>query len=91
MPEPAYQPPVSKLLTYGDLNKMKLKSWPNYVIRLGFTAEHIPELLRMISDRVLWEADSDSLEVWATAHAWRTLAQLGAIELIDPLMALFRE
>lgn len=91
MPEPAtpYQPPVSKLLTFGDLNKMKLRTWPDYVTKLGFTSEHIPELLRMMSDRALWEADSDSLEVWATAHAWRALAELQAIEMIDPLMELF--
>lgn len=91
MLEPAYQPPVAKLLTFGDLNQMKLKSWPDYVTKLGFTAEHIPELLRMMSDRDLWEADSDSLEVWATAHAWRALAQLGAIEIIDSLLELFRD
>lgn len=91
MPEFDYQPPVAKLLTYGDLNQMKLKSWPNYVTKLGFTAEHVPELLRMLNDRNLWQADSDSLEVWATAHAWRTLAQLGAIELIDSLTALLRK
>src|SRR5207245_1219672 len=36
-------------------------------------------------------ADSDSLEVWAPIHAWRTLGQLRAEAAIEPLLPLFEE
>jgi len=83
-----YRSPVNKLLTYGDCHNFK--GWPNY-LDLGLTEEHIPELIRMATDEELNWADSDSLEVWAPIHAWRTLGQLKAEEAIEPLMNLFHE
>lgn len=80
-------PPTSRLLTYGEA---KLKDWPDY-LTLGFTEEHVPELLRMMSDEDLIWADSESLEVWAPVHAWRVLGQLRAEAAIDPLISLFDE
>jgi hypothetical protein len=85
-----YTHPVSQLLTYGDCRKGG-KKWPDYVQELGFTAEHVPQLIQLMTDEALWIADFDSLEVWATAHAWRVLAQLKAVEAIEPLLALFVE
>ncbi len=85
-----YTPPVSQLLTYGDCKKWG-KQWPDYVQELGVTSEHIPQLIQLMTDEALWVADSDSPEVWATAHAWRVLAQLQAVEAIAPLLALFAE
>ncbi|NJN21742.1 MAG: hypothetical protein HC812_11885 [Leptolyngbya sp. RL_3_1] len=85
-----YTPPVSQLLTYGDCRKLG-KQWPNYVQELGLTTDHIPQLIQLMTDEALWVADSDSLEVWSTAHAWRALAQLKAIAAIEPLLALFAD
>ena len=83
-----YAEPVKTLLTYGSCQEMS--GWPNY-LEIGFTHEHIPELIRMVTDRELLWADQDSIEVWAPVHAWRTLGQLGAEEAIKPLIALFSE
>ncbi|MEJ2285766.1 MAG: hypothetical protein P8X85_19490 [Desulfobacterales bacterium] len=83
-----YAEPVKTLLTYGSCQEMS--GWPNY-LEIGFTHEHIPELIRMVTDRKLLWADQDSIEVWAPVHAWRTLGQLGAEEAIKPLIGLFSE
>lgn len=80
-----YTPPVEKLLTYGDVSE--LPDWPDY-LTLGFTSEHIPELIRMATDMELHEADSESLEVWGPLHAWRTLAQLKAEAAVKPLLGI---
>jgi len=84
---PSYAPPLTHLLTYGDCRK--LRHWPDYV-KLGFGPEHVPELVRMALDEDLHWADSDSLEVWAPIHAWRTLAQLRAEAAGEPLLALLQ-
>ena len=84
----SYSPPVDLLLAYGDCRSFR--EWPNY-LELGFGREHIPELIRMATDDELNWADSDSSEVWAPVHAWRTLGQLRAEASIDPLLRLFDE
>jgi hypothetical protein len=66
MTEFDYTAPVSDLLTLGDCREMRI--WPNY-LALGIGPEHIPDLIRMVEDDELNWADSDSLEVWAPAHA----------------------
>ncbi len=80
-----YTPIVAQLLTYGDCGHME--EWPDY-LSLGMTDEQIPELILMIRDEALHLADSDSLEVWAPIHAWRTLGQLRAEAAIVPLLRL---
>jgi hypothetical protein len=45
----------------------------------------------MVGDPELNWAESDTLEVWAPVHAWRSLGQLRAEAAIDPLIALFDE
>ncbi len=84
----SYTPPVDKLLTYGEANNAASKDWPDYR-ELGLGPEHIPDLIRMTTDDRLNGADSDSLEVWAPVHAWRTLGQLRAEAAIEPLITLF--
>ena len=81
-----YTPPVDLLLVYGD--PRKFREWPDY-LSLGFTEADVPELIRMALDPALNWADSESLEVWAPIHAWRTLGQLRAQASIEPLLALF--
>lgn len=78
-----YQEPVSKLLTYGESDRSRV--WPNY-LSLGFTEKDIPELIKMLLDDKLNNSKSDSLEVWAPLHAWRTLGQLKAVTAIEPLL-----
>ena len=82
-----YTFPVKQLLTHSDCLEISndFSKWPNY-LELGFTEEHIPQLIQMATDDDLNCADSESLEVWAPAHAWRTLGQLRAEEAIKPLL-----
>ena len=81
-----YSSPVKKLLTYGDCREFK--DWPDY-LKLGFTKAHVPELIKMATDEEFNLLDSEEIEVWAPAHAWRTLGQLKAKEAIEPLITLF--
>ncbi|MDM8566709.1 SEC-C metal-binding domain-containing protein [Candidatus Halobeggiatoa sp. HSG11] len=82
-----YTSPVSKLLTYGNCltTSSTFEKWPNY-LELGFNEKHIPQLMTMVTDDELNDANSDGLEVWAPTHAWRTLGQLQAVEAVEPLL-----
>lgn len=82
-----YGPPVDQLLTYGEGQSVSPDDWPNY-LALGLGPEHIPDLIRMATDEDLNWADSDSLEVWAPLHAWRTLGQFRAEAAVAPLLTL---
>ncbi|NJL46480.1 MAG: hypothetical protein HC929_01835 [Leptolyngbyaceae cyanobacterium SM2_5_2] len=85
-----YTPPVNRLLTYGDASKMP-SGWPNYVEELGLTPDDVPELIRLMTDTKFWDMASEKVEVWSTLHAWRALAQLQALEMLDPLLGMFAE
>ena len=82
-----YTQPVAQLLTYGDPREET--EWPDY-LSLGFTEEHIPELIKMAIDEDLNWTRSDCPEIWAPIHAWRALGQLKTEQAIEPLMALFK-
>ena len=84
-----YSPPVDQLLTLGDCGETTQK-WPDYPA-LGIGPEHVPDLIRLATDRELIWADLEGLEVWAPIHAWRALGQLRAEAAIEPLMRLFHE
>ncbi len=84
-----YSTPVATLLTYGDC--LHKKDWPDYRSELGIKQKHIPELIRMATDPSLHQADSESLEVWGPVHAWRALAQLKAVEAVEPLLSLLND
>ena len=86
MSDSSYLPPVDRLLTYGDARNLIVS--PSYA-DLGFAPEHIPDLIRLATDRQLLQSDSDSLEVWAPVHAWRVLGQLRAEAASAPLLSLF--
>lgn len=84
----AYTAPVAKLLTYRHLTINDLpKPWPDY-LKLGLSREHVPELIQMATDSDLHTAPAKSVKVWAPLHAWRALAQLRAVEAIQPLLLL---
>ncbi len=81
-----YTEPVSSLLTYGSADN--INDWSVY-LELGLAKEHIPELIKMVGDEKLNQADVDSNEVWAPMHAWRTLGILRATEAIPTLIDQF--
>ncbi len=85
----SYPAPLDKLLTYGDA-RQGLANWADY-LALGFGPEHISDLMRMTTDMALNLADSESLEVWAPAHALRVLGALHAQEIVRPMLAFLEE
>ncbi len=86
----SYSPPVAQLLTLGDpQGAWTPEKWRDYP-GMGLGPEHIPELIRMVTDEDLLWADPESLEVWAPLHAWRALGQLHAEAAIEPLIGLLR-
>lgn len=82
----SYQPPVDKLLTYGDAQGAT-DNWPDY-LALGLTADHVPELIRMALDPELYSVDWNHPQFSAPIHALRALGQLHAEAAIDPLIPL---
>lgn len=90
-----YTEPVSKLLT---LEEPEIDSRADY-LEMGFTREHIPELIRLLEDKELrWMErpddfpDEENLPEWyAQIHAWRALAQLKAEEALPALLGILHE
>ncbi len=78
-----YTAPVSSLLTYGDAGN--IRDWSKYMT-LGFTQEHISELIKVLQDENLADWNADGVEVWVQVHAWRILGQLQAIAAIPALI-----
>lgn len=85
----SYPPPVDRLLTLGE-EAANTHPWPDYR-ELGLTEEHIPELIRMVTDEQLNHAPGDTPEVWAPLHAWRALGQLRAEAAVEPLVSVLKE
>ncbi|CAN5899444.1 hypothetical protein BH23GEM7_BH23GEM7_17960 [soil metagenome] len=82
-----YAPPVDQLLTLGDPDQEERRDY----LELGVGEEHIPDLIRMATDRELIEADYETAEYYAPMHAWYALGQLRAEAAIEPLIARFHE
>lgn len=81
--------PVSQLLTLGETD---IHASRNY-LKMGFTREHIPDLIRLVEDEELrnlpWDEKGNvPPQVYAQVHGWRALAQLGAGEAIPSFIAL---
>jgi len=81
-----YTDPVSKLLTLGEAD---WDEWDDYS-ELGFTKEHILELIRLGTDWELLVINNEMYddEQWAPMHAWRILVQMQAVEAIEPLVQI---
>jgi len=84
-----YTEPVVQLLTLGETD---LHADQDY-LGMGFTREHILELIRLVEDESLRSLPVDENgnsrpETYAQVHAWRTLAQLGAVEAIPTYLGL---
>src|SRR6266568_3085831 len=83
----SYASPVDKLLTYGKPDEYVVEAWPDY-LALGLISEHIPELLRMVTDKELLDTDAEEDPAgWAPVHAMRALGQLRDISALEPLLA----
>lgn len=76
----AYLPPLDRLLRLGETDY-------DYTAN-GITDDHVPELIRMVTDPALHNASSKGDAVWAPMHAWRALADLGAESATVPLLSL---
>lgn len=81
-----YLPPVDRLLKLGA-EPARRRTWPDYR-HLGLEPRHAPVLIRMAADPALYAAEERDPAGWAPVHAWRALAQLGADEAAEPLLAL---
>src|SRR4051795_4209341 len=80
-----YSPPVDQLLKLGPPDKPPGKV--DYAA-LGIGPQHVPDLIRMLTDENLSVTDP---EWYAQNHAWRALAQLKAREAIEALLDLAAE
>ena len=77
---------IQCLLELGEADRSG--TWPDY-LQYGFTETAIPALLDLVADQAFDQMDSESPEVWAPLHAWRTLGQLGSSQAIVPLLKEF--
>jgi HEAT repeat protein len=83
-----YLPPLDQLLVLGRPEIDRREPWPDY-LAMGFTAEHVPELVRMAIDEDLAEgAEDDDPRWYGGVHAWRALGQLRAEAAVEPLVGL---
>jgi hypothetical protein len=85
-----YPAPVDKLLTIGEPDPAGSENWPNY-LELGIGPQHIPDLLRMLSDKTLFDPEllkegEEKPEGWAPHHAMRALGQLRDVSAVEPLL-----
>lgn len=82
----SYTSPIDQLLTYGRPEEYDVEKWPDYQAS-GLTSEHIPELLRMLTDKELLNTDADEDPAgWAPVHAMRALGQLHDISALESLL-----
>jgi Protein of unknown function (DUF1186) len=81
-----YSPPVAQLFSYGDAHT-NMGEWDGYQ-PLGITADHIPDLIRILSDESLFQSESEGVDYWAVVHAWRVVAELKAETAIPALIAV---
>ncbi len=73
----SYSPPIDQLLTYGKPEIGDVPDWPDY-LALGLGPQHVPDLIRMVTDTTLLAPDREDLAGWAPIHAWRALGELRA-------------
>ena len=78
-----YSEAVKALFTLGDVRRQP--KWHDYEA-LGITQDDVPDLLAIMVDPDLNDAESDNVEVWTPLHAWRALAQMRTLSMIDPYL-----
>jgi hypothetical protein len=82
-----YPPPLDQLLALGEA--WRAEGAAERRAALGLNQSHVPDLVRMVRDRRLNMSSSESLEVWAPAHALLALADLDISAHFDELIRLF--
>ncbi len=82
-----YPPPLDELLRLGDPREDE--DVDARIAALGLTQAHVPDLVRMVRDRALNTAMSDTDEVWAPVHALEALKQFDVSEVAADLVPLF--
>jgi Protein of unknown function (DUF1186) len=85
-----YAEPVSSLLMLGrPVSSLEDSDYTRH----GITAEHIPDLIRLLSDdNPMWDnPDVERPEWYAHIHAWRALGQLRAEQAIEPLLSFLAD
>lgn len=85
-PTPPYGPPLDRLIRLGEI----VRGGRTSDSQAGFSAEHVPELIRMATDTELHQAPQDQPAVWAPLHAIRALGELKAEAAIEPLVRALR-
>jgi len=86
-----YSEIVQQCFTRGEHDWEEWDDYPS----LGFTPAHVHELIHILNTTTqIWEqafeADTieENLTEWAPIHAWRALAQLGAVEALPAMLRL---
>lgn len=83
-----YVSPAEQLLRM-DMPNDIWYDWPDY-LEIGFSKEHIPELIHLATDMDLLLTDREEADIWGPVHAWRVLGLLKAEDAIEPLVKLFQ-
>jgi hypothetical protein len=55
--------------------------------KMGFTAEHIPQLIEMAINPAPYASEKER-HMWSVVHAWRVLGYLKALEAVEPLLGI---
>lgn len=63
-------------------------AWHDY-LQYGFDEDDVPDLLKLVCDKSLHNAASNTNEIWVPIHAWRTLGQLRSPNAVSTLIVLF--
>jgi hypothetical protein len=61
---------VDQLLSLDIPEYASRAPWPDY-LPMGFDAQHVPELIRMVTDEELSSGGADEPRTYAGVHAWR--------------------
>jgi hypothetical protein len=83
----AYPPLLDQLLTLG--NAMEVADIDKRIANLGFSQEHVPDLVRMARDRALNTMASEADAAWAPIHALIALKDLDVSAYVAELVPLF--
>ena len=85
-PQPNASPAVAKLYT---LSRPQRK-WTDYIGRHEITAEDIPALIDIITNKELLYFEGEAAAAEVVIHAYRALAQLNAAEALPAMVGLYQ-
>ena len=83
----AYLPPLDQLLMLG--NALEVGDINERIAQLGFSQDHVPDLVRMTRDRALNTMASEADASWAPTHALIALKSLDVSAYVAELVPLF--